>query len=1435
MSFVTKENTQDIYALSPTQKGMLFHSVLEPDAPVYFEQFSFTIAGSLDEGVFRKSWGHLIASTPVFRTVFRWSKLKDPLQIVLKDVPLDMSLIDLSGMDQSDQYLKIDEYMLKERSSPFKLEEWPLMRLTLFRLGSDRHHFLWSHHHILIDGWCMPLVLKDLFDTYMALMTGQAPPRPLRRAYKDYISWLSDQDQDKARNFWKGMLNGFETPNILPYDYRRGEIDETGSSAVRLSLPFDISEKLKELARKERITMSTLLQAAWAIMLRCYSAQDDVVYGTTVSGRPADLKGSEDIIGLFINTLPVRVKFEGQSTLSGICRQIQDIAVGMREFEYSLLPDVKAASGIPRDQNLFDSIFVFENVPVDAVSGMGNDGLGISNVKGFEMTNFPITIIAAPGEILNIDIHYHRALFSSLTVSRMKDHMLQILKAMAESLRLKVADLDILSPEEREQILFTFNKTESKWLEDKCPYNLFEEQVLKTPDRQALWFEGKSMSYSELNARSNQLANFLRKRGLKTEGKVCLLMERSLEMIISILAIHKAGGCYVPMDPEYPKARLEYMLEDSGSGLLLTQEHLAARLSRLPADVVLIDRYSDEISGEDTQNPAPLATPSNLSHIIYTSGSTGLPKGVMIEHSNVTAFLCWCQEEFRYEEYEEMIASTSMCFDLSVFEFFLPLVTGAKVIILKSSLDLDDYLSGHTATMINTVPSAIRYLCSITQKRHRVRAVNLAGEPLKLDLVKDVYNSLDVDIVRNLYGPTEDTTYSTNFRVPKDSDRQPLIGRPLSNGQAYVLDKNLKPVPVGVKGEIYLSGAGLARGYFNAPEKTAQRFIPHPFSSRWKYIYKTGDLGSWLPDGNLDFHGRVDYQVKIRGNRIEMGEIEARLALHEMIRDVVVADRDDSEGNKYLVCYYVSENEIPVADLRAFIQERLPEYMVPSRFIKMEELPLTPNGKVDRKALPDPGDVGLPVSSEYVPPAGEVEETIAQVWMEVLGVGRIGRHDNFFDLGGHSLLVMKALAKLKFTYDLTMQDFFDCQTIAEISARLYERGSREKPAGLELKEELPEKLKIDVVVTGAKEAPKRFVLTGATGYLGAHLLYEMLARTQADICCLVRAGSVDEGYSRILEASEFYFGKNAIDRSRVIPVCGDISKDGLSVDVNGRDALLIADTVIHAASDVRHYGNYRHFRNVNVLGIKRLLGLLDRSALKRFHYISTLSVAGDAIPGFSKAVFKETDYSRAQILDNVYAKSKFEAEGIVRDARVEGLDATIYRVGNLVGSTDGGKFQKNISENAFYGLIKAIAEMKMLPEGINAKFDMTPVDSCRRALASLMLMPETSNRCLHVFNPNMVGLEEIAAGLIREGLDIKTVPASGFLEGIKDKEEASELMMLHFAGGSTPKTFFIYDDSYSEYFLNRAGFSWQKIDADVMHGILGYCISTGFITPSKTL
>lgn len=1031
MSYLTKQNIADIYPLSPMQQGMLFHTLYDSETSAYFEQFSCRIEGPLDLPCLEKAWNHLIDAYPVFRTVFNWKDTSKPVQIVLKKYPIVLGVHDIKDLDESSQKEWIRDFLAKDKASSFDLGKGPLMRLNVIELGHNVYYFLWSYHHILLDGWCLSLIMSDFFSSYTTLKSGQPLSRITRPPYKEYIAWLSRQDRKKADQFWGEYLRDFDTPTALPCD--RPHEGGLNVKEIQLELSEETTNRLEAFAREQRTTLSTVIQGIWAVQLSRYSGTDDCVFGITVSGRPPQLKGSDAMVGLFINTLPVRALIDRQSTFSSFLKKFKESSTSVMEYEYSFLPDIRACSAVSPGMNLFDSIIVFENYPLDTFA-VGSD-MKVSDISAKEATNYDICIVCAPGKKLVLKYLYNEEKLYPESMERIKGHTLTLISEVLNKPDTPLSELEIMTPEEYEQVVTGFNSTRRPFPEDRCPYQLFEEQVLKTPDNIAVSFEGDSINYKGLNERANRLAHYLRSKGVGPESKVGLMVSRSIDMLVAILGIHKAGGGYVPMDPEYPGARLEYMLEDSESPVLVTQSFLLDRITNRPGNIVLLDNDWAEIEKESPDNPEPVAGPKNLSHLIYTSGSTGVPKGVMIEHRNVTAFLYWCLDEFTFDEYEEMIYSTSMCFDLSIFEMLLPLTTGARVIVLKSSLDIDDYLSaGGTVTMVNTVPSALKHLVNIAGKRYRIKAICLAGEPLKLDLVKDAYARLDVDVIRNLYGPTEDTTYSTGFRVPKDFDRQPLIGKPLSNGQAYILDKNLKPVPIGVLGEIYLSGAGLARGYWNAPEKTAQRFLPNPFSTgEYPFIYKTGDLGRWLSDGNIEFHGRVDYQVKIRGNRIEMGEIEARLAEHEKISDIVVIDKDDREGNKFLVAYYVASEELSISELRAFLKEKLPDYMVPSRMIRLESLPLTPNGKVDRKALPEPEGMQPQVETEYVAPRDKLEQLIAQIWQEVLGVDRIGINDNFFELGGDSIISLQVVSRLKKDgYEIRPRDIFEHQSIAEL-------------------------------------------------------------------------------------------------------------------------------------------------------------------------------------------------------------------------------------------------------------------------------------------------------------------------------------------------------------------------------------------------------------------
>ena len=1031
---------RDYYDISNAQKRLWFLDKLILDPSSYNVHADVLLEGKLDTTILREAFQAVADRQEGLRTTFPTVNGR-PFQIITDKLEIAMPIVDMTGQNEDDP--EVENIINLEGAYHFNLEDGPLFRIKMLKLGDARYILMLTMHHIISDGWSLGILVREVAAEYAARINKiESGLPPLKIQYRDFAAWqkglleegiLKDQEE-----YWVGKLSGPLPFLELPIDRPRPPIQTNNGAVHTLMLNEALTQSLKNCAKTQDITLFMLLLASFGLLLGKLSQQQDIIVGSPIAGRNhTDLEG---LIGFFINTLALRMDMSDDPKFDKFLAQVKKTcldAYANQDYPFDRLIDILNPIRDTSATPVFNVMFVLENATDDLTEAKLGElkFRNITHDRG--VAKFDITLFAfEEAGLIKMQFEYNTDLFDKETIERFGNFYVKLLNEISVDPKKNLSDMEILDSAELNKILVEFNATDSFYPKDKCPYDLFEEQVIKTPDKTAIVFEGQELTYRELNEKSNRLAHYLRAKGVGKEIKVGLLVERSDDIVMSVLAVHKAGGAYLPMDPAYPKTRLEYMLEDSNSPVLITQSHLLERVANCPSTTVCLDTDWLEISQESGDNLEPLANPGNISHLIYTSGSTGLPKGVMIEHRNVTAFLYWCLEEFSFDEYEEMIFSTSMCFDLSVFEMLLPLITGAKVIVLRSSLDLDEYFSsGNTATMINTVPSALKHLLNIAGKKHRIKAVNLAGEPLKLDLVKETYSKLDVDMVRNLYGPTEDTTYSTNFRVTRDFNRQPLIGRPISNSKAYILNKHLKPVPLGVKGEIYLSGHGLARGYWNAPEKTVQRFIPNPFSSDFcPYIYKTGDLGSWLSDGNIEFHGRVDYQVKIRGNRIEMGEIETRLSEHPLITDVVVIDKDDAEGNKYLAAYYVADETISVTDLRAYLKESLPDYMIPSRFILMESLPLTPNGKVDRKALPEPDGLRPAVESEYEAPRDEIEKILAEIWQEILGIERVGIYDNFFELGGDSIVSLQVVNRLNQRgYRLHPKDILQRQTIAELS------------------------------------------------------------------------------------------------------------------------------------------------------------------------------------------------------------------------------------------------------------------------------------------------------------------------------------------------------------------------------------------------------------------
>ncbi len=1045
---------ESIYPLSPMQEGMLFHTLYAPDSGIYFVQSVFTLCGNLQVLAWEQAWRRVVEIHPILRTFFIWKNRPHPLQVVCKSVDLPWHIYDWRSLSEAEQKEGLETFLQTERERGFELDKVPLMCGTIIRLTDNAYQFVWSFHHLLMDGWCLPIVLKQAWTFYEAFDRGEnlyldAPP-----PYRNYIAWLRQQDSEAAQKFWRSQLAGFTAPTPLMVDKSVGDsskqqdtYDEQG-----INLSAQLTEALSSLARQHHLTLNILMQGAWALLLSRYSGESDVVFGATVSGRPPALSGVESMVGLFINTLPVRVQISAETELLYWLKQLQVSQVEREQYSYSPLVEIQGQSDVTRNLPLFNSIVVFENYPVDSSLLESQEGIEIKNIGGFEKTNYPLTVGVVPGDELSIQISYDANRFDNDTVSRMLGHLQTLLSGMVAHPSGRVGELPLLTLKEKQQLLADWNNTWAEYPQNKCIHQLFEKQVELTPDAVAVIFEQEQITYRELNVRANQLAHYLQTLGVKPEVLVGICAERSLEMIIGLLGILKAGGAYVPLDPAYPKERLAFMLEDSSVPVLLTQQKLVEKLPPNSARVICLDSDWEEISFHSQDNPLSEVQPENLAYIIYTSGSTGKPKGVLIEHKSLVNYTTVAIAEYQIEKSDRILQFSSISFDVSAEEIYTSLASGATLVLRTDTMvdSFEGFLQKCQNWEISVMALPTAYWHELTALLNpktlalpsSLRLVILGGEKALPERLKTWFECVGQQVrLLNNYGPTEATIGATIYELLADDTalRELPIGRPLGNVCTYILDPNGQPVPIGVPGELHIGGAGLARGYLNRPELTTERFIRNPFSdSPTERLYKTGDQVRYLPNGNIEYLGRIDDQVKVRGFRIELGEIEAALSQHPSLLSVAVALREDIPGQKSLVAYIVTvqESAPTVSELRDFLKQQLPDYMIPNAFVSLPTLPITPNGKVDRRVLPAPDIKSLIQTLEFVAPQTPTEELVASIWKKVLGVEQASVNDNFFELGGHSLLATQVLSHLNSSLGLhlPLSKLFELPTVASLSS-----------------------------------------------------------------------------------------------------------------------------------------------------------------------------------------------------------------------------------------------------------------------------------------------------------------------------------------------------------------------------------------------------------------
>jgi amino acid adenylation domain-containing protein/non-ribosomal peptide synthase protein (TIGR01720 family) len=1053
---------EDIYPLTPMQEGMLFHSQYAPESGMYVEQLSCRFMSRLNVSAFEKSWQHVIDRHGALSSSFVWDGLKEPVQVVQRGIKVPIELLDWRHRPRATREAQIRERLERERRKGFKLDHAPLMRLSLFRLEDDEYEFVWLHHHLLIDGWSLSIVLKEVFDCYLAFESGQEPKLPLPGDYRNYVQWRKRQDLKKAESFWKRRLQGFRAATAISMELRVPGSIEMETSLFASESFCELSEHetnaLQTWARENQLTLNTVVQGAWAILLSRYSGGDDVVFGTTVAGRPADVPGIDKLVGLFINTLPVRVRFVEEKPVLSWLLAIQDEQAEARAYEYASLAAVQGWGEAGHGRPLFDTIVVFENYPVShSLQQMKTDAvLKVSDIRRGEQTNYGIVLaVTLETNRLKLQIAYDSSRYHCATINRGLKEVANLLKRLPESVGSPLGSLRLLEENTREQLVREWNNTSIEYPEEKFAHDLFEHQARRTPAAVALELDGTKLSYAELNHKANQLTDYLRQLGIGRGSLVALLSDRSFEMVVALIGILKAGGAYVPLDATYPPDRLAVMLEDARPAVILTQEKLLARLPQYQAAVICLDRDWPAIVTRSVETPRVNLSAQDLAYVIYTSGSTGKPKGAMNTHGGLRNHLLWRQSIFPLGPSDTVLQKISISFDPSVWEIWGPLIAGARLVLANGPTDDPQYivreLLKHDVTIFQSPPPVVQTMLEVPEfsQCSSLKNVICGAEALTLQFQEHFFNTVGAGL-HNLYGPTETAVDATYWKCRRGAKEAIVpIGRPVRNVQVYVLGAGMEPAPPGTAGELYIGGGGLAQGYLNRPELTTQQFVANPFSEcGGERLYKTGDFARWGEDGVLEFLGRLDHQVKVRGFRIELGEIEAVLARHEDVdRAVVVADRDRSGSNRLIAYVVMKEPTGAVAELsalRRYLKTELPSYMVPGVIMPLKTLPLTVNGKIDREKLPKPEANSL--DTPLVAPRTPTEEMLAGIWNEILAPERIGIHDNFFESGGHSLLATQMASRIRRTWgtELPLKQLFAEPTIAGIATIIEESQRRDQ-------------------------------------------------------------------------------------------------------------------------------------------------------------------------------------------------------------------------------------------------------------------------------------------------------------------------------------------------------------------------------------------------------
>jgi thioester reductase-like protein len=1402
-----KTETLQGFQLSPQQKQLW---LLQQNNSIYLSQAVINIEGRIDLEILRSAVKKVINRQEILRTNFyRRSGISIPFQVIAENNTPIWNSIDLSNLNKQETAQKIIELLQLEKSAKFNLDRDSLLHLLLITLNDDRHYLVVTIPSLCADSQTINNLVGEISQSYSLCLQGQAfIEEPVQ--YIQFSEWQNElliEVEETGKEYWQQQQLKSHESLIFPHELESNKNSEVNFHKYSCQIDKRSLNEINLTIAKYNTNIANFLLACWYILIWKLTNKTQVAIANLFTGRKYE--ELENTFGLLAQFLPVNCAIAKQFTFKEILSNLENNLHQAEQYQESYLKKDSDRVGAIRESTLPIG-FEFEQLP----NKYDADRISFSlQQKNIQLENFKIKLTCWQQQnSLITEFQYDTNRYSPETITRLAKQFDTLIESVINNPEATVEELTILDRHQRHQLLVEFNDNQTNYPQDKCLHQLFEAQVTKTPNNIAVVFESEQLTYSELNRKANQLANYLRK---KEEVIVGLYLERSHLSVIGILGILKAGAAYLPLDPALPTEGLRFRLQDAGVSVLLTQESLLSKIPANTSKIIFLDSDRESIKQESQDNSHHKVDSENLVYTIYTSGSTGTPKAVGIEHRQLVNYVYSIVERLNISPEASFATVSTFAADLGNTMLFPALCTGGCLHIIPQETASDpqafsNYCQRHPIDYLKIVPSHLSALlyqvseenCAKAippyppyqggryKEENSVRVVSpeanflprkqliLGGEASNWELISKIQQQQPNCQIFNHYGPTETTVGVLTYQIESKNNHQSTvpIGKPLPNTQVYILDEKLQPVPLGVPGELYIGGAQVSRGYLNQPELTTEKFIsipPSPLSKgglRGDCLYKTGDKARYLPDGNVEFLGRIDRQVKIRGFRVELGEIESKLQQHPDIESVVVTVSQELLDNQRLIAYVVTNPQFRLrhqdrdtaiaTELRSFCLNLFPDYMIPSAFIVLKAFPLTANGKIDYQALPTPEQNRPELQQVYLAPRSPLEKKLANIWQEVLELEKIGINDNFFDLGGHSLLITQLLAKVRnaFNVELPLKDLFNAPTIADLAERLGDTETG-KYEDTETSIDLDSEVKLDSdIVPGNKivelpNKPKGILLTGATGFLGAFLLNELLQKTSADIYCLIRAENNIQAQKKIENKLKSYLLWDITVKKRIIPVVGDLSQPLLGLSKDRFNAIAKSvDVIYHNGAWVNFTYPYSQLKAANVSGTQEVLRLAVQSKLKPVHFISTIGVVGAADRQL-ETVQEDTPIDRSEQIESGYTQSKWVAEKIVTLGRDRGIPVSIYRPGRISGHSQTGVC--NPDDHTFR-MIRGCIQLGSVPQD-NSMVNLTPVDYAVGAIVHLADRPASLGKTFHIFNPQPTPWEEVVNSVISLGYPLKQI------------------------------------------------------------------------------